>query len=106
MWDLPIGVVALRSSSPSEAHLTRLMSFRLAQYLLANLVDPDVCTGAACSTTCHQACRPAISTSSQAYRGPVRSCATWCCGPWWRMLDTIGILVRKTGRTRRCYLLR
>ena len=37
-----VGVVALRTSNLSEAHLTRLMSFRLAQYMLAGLVDPEV----------------------------------------------------------------
>jgi hypothetical protein len=37
-----VGVVALRTSSLSEAQLTRLLSYRLAQYLLADLVDPEV----------------------------------------------------------------
>jgi hypothetical protein len=37
-----VGVVAVRTSSLSEAQLSRLMSFRLAQYLLAGLVDPEV----------------------------------------------------------------
>jgi hypothetical protein len=37
-----VGVVALRTSSLSEAQLGRLMSFRLAQYLVAGLVDPEV----------------------------------------------------------------
>jgi hypothetical protein len=37
-----VSVVALRTSSLSAAQLTRLMSFRLAQYLLAGLVDPEV----------------------------------------------------------------
>jgi hypothetical protein len=37
-----VGVVALRTTSLSEAQLSRLMTFRLAQYLLADLVDPTI----------------------------------------------------------------
>jgi hypothetical protein len=37
-----VGVVALRTNSLSETQLSQLMSFRLAQYLLAGLIDPEV----------------------------------------------------------------
>jgi hypothetical protein len=37
-----VGVVALRTSSLSEVQLTQLMSFRLAQYVSAGLIDPEV----------------------------------------------------------------
>jgi hypothetical protein len=37
-----VGVIALRTTRFSEAQLSRLMSFRLAQYVSAGLVDPHV----------------------------------------------------------------
>ena len=40
-----VGVVALRTSSLSHTQLSHLMSFRLAHYLLAGLVDPEVVYG-------------------------------------------------------------